>query len=146
MSVRFLKIAFTFICVAGLGACTPRIDQRGKVLEKEQLDQIRPGISTKEDVLRHLGSPSSIPAFNDKVWLYMHRKTSTVSFFDPKILDTGVIKIQFSPANTVEEIHELDGKGHDIAPVRRVTTSATGDQSWTQQIFGNFGRQRNKKD
>ena len=146
MRVFYLKVALTVLCLASLEACTPRITQRGKVPDKEKLDKIRPGITSKEDVIRFLGSPSSVSAFNEKVWLYIHKKTETVSFFQPKTLEKGVVKIQLSPAGVVEEIHELDAEGHNIAPVRRVTSSSTGDQSWTQQVFGNFGRERNKKD
>lgn len=146
MCRRYVKISLCWIVVMGLVACTPRIDQRGKVLEKEDLAKIQPGLSTREDVARHLGSPSSLSAFTDDVWLYIHKRTETVSFFDAKVLDQEVIKIQFSPTGVVEAIHEGGAQGHDIAPVRRVTPSATGDQSWLEQIFGNFGRQRNKKE
>lgn len=143
---RLFKISLTFLCLASVSACTPRITQHGKVPEQEKVDKIRPGMSSKQDVLRELGSPSSVSAFDDKVWLYVHRKTETTSFFNPKVLDKGVLKIHFSSAGVVEEIHNLDADGHDVAPVRRKTPSATNNQSWTQQIFGNFGRQRNKKD
>lgn len=146
MTSRLLTISLVLLCVVGLSACTPRITQRGKVPDQEKVELIRPGLSSKQDVLRALGSPSSLSAFDDKVWLYIHRKTEKTSFFDPKVLEKGILKIHFSPAGVVEEIHELDGEGHDIAPVRRITPSATNTQSWTQQIFGNFGRQRNKKD
>lgn len=146
MRISYLKVAVALIGLVGFEACTPRIIQRGKVPEEEKLEKLRPGLSSKEDVIRLLGSPSSVSAFDSNVWLYVHRKTESVSFFTPKVLEKGVVKILFSPTGVIEEVHRLDAEGHDIAPVRRVTPSSTGSRPWTQQIFDNFGRQRNKKD
>jgi outer membrane protein assembly factor BamE (lipoprotein component of BamABCDE complex) len=143
---------FTFLInglsVLALEACSARIDQRGKMPEPDKLAQIKPGLHSKEDVLRLIGSPTNTGVFDDNSWFYIHKTTETVSFLEPKILDEEVIIIRFDKSGLVKEIHHKDGKGRDITPVKRITPAAGEEPSPLQQIFGHFGRfsKRDKKE
>ena len=131
------------VCLAG---CQSRIDLRGKDFDPKVLTALKPGVTTQEDILRLVGSPSTKAAFEDNVWVYAYKVTETTSFFEPKVIESSVVRISFDKSGVVQEITHLDSQGHLIEPVRRVTKSALEEKSWAGQIFGNFGRQRKKKD
>ena len=67
--------------------CSPTIESRGFNAENVQFSQIKPGIQTKRQVQELLGSPSTIPSFDQDTWYYVSKKTSTTSFFTPEVLD-----------------------------------------------------------
>ena len=50
-----------------LGACVASLDQRGNLPEQEKLAQIQPGSTTRDQVVKILGTPSSTGVFNDKL-------------------------------------------------------------------------------
>ena len=49
----------------GLAACGATVDQRGNLPEREKLAQIRPGSTTRDEVTKILGTPSSVGIFDD---------------------------------------------------------------------------------
>jgi len=124
----------------GTSACTPRIDIHGKLPEPEALEQIQQGQHTREDVMRLIGSPSSASDFGQSVWYYLYKKTKTVSFLTPEVLDEKLILITFDKNGYVEQVLEQDGKGQKIEPVKRSTPTLGQERPILEQVFGSFGR------
>ena len=124
-----------------IAACSPIIDTRGNLPEVEDLDKIKVGASTKEEVSTVLGSPSSVATFDPNTWYYISKRTETVAFFRPEVLDQKVVTIRFDDAGLVKEIVKL-GKddGEELEPVARVTPTAGQSFTVFQQLFGNLGR------
>ena len=58
-----------------LAGCAVSEDQRGNLPDPEKLAQVQPGTTSKEQVIKILGSPSSESTFDDDVWYYISRKT-----------------------------------------------------------------------
>ena len=63
---RFFLAAIVFLAAAG---CTAHIDHHGKLPDPEQMAKIKPGVQDKEEVLRLIGSPSSIAVFDENTWI-----------------------------------------------------------------------------
>ena len=137
----FSLVASIILLVTG---CTARIDHRGKLPDADQIAKIKPGIQDKEEVLRLIGSPSSIASFKENIWIYDYKVTETVSFFLPRETTHKLYIIKFDKQGKVQEIREEDGRGHTIVPIRRVTPSHGDDRTLLQSIFGNFGRKAKK--
>lgn len=137
---------FTFLFLAGLAvafvaACSPRIAARGNLPEPETLEKIVVGQSTKGDVTDLLGSPSSIAAFDENVWLYISRRTETIAFLAPEVVDQRVVLVSFDHANRVDILSEYtleDGK--PVIPSDRITPTSGKEITILQQLFGNLGR------
>ncbi|WP_085783415.1 outer membrane protein assembly factor BamE [Candidatus Nucleicultrix amoebiphila] len=123
-----------------LSACSARIDQRGKIIDDANVEKVKIGAHTREDVFRVLGSPTDIESFDKNTWLYIYRRTETVSFFDPKILEEKVLKVTFDREGLVQTIKYLDEKGREIEPVQRETPYIEAERSALEQVFGSFGR------
>jgi outer membrane protein assembly factor BamE (lipoprotein component of BamABCDE complex) len=63
------------LVASGLAACVPTVDQRGNLPEPDKLAGIRPGATTKDEVAKILGTPSSTAVFDNKTWYYISRRT-----------------------------------------------------------------------
>ena len=78
--IRVPVLALTVAMVAGCGAT---VDQRGNLPEPDKLAEIHPGTTTRDQVVKILGTPSSTGVFDDKNWFYISRKTKQFAFLEP---------------------------------------------------------------
>ena len=129
--------------LAGLlaASCTPTIDNRGYVPDPQALERVRPGGQTRGDVADILGTPSSVTPFADDTWIYIQRKTSTVAFFEPRVLEQNVVVVAFDDAELVSDVRRYtleDGKLID--PVSRKTPAPGKELTFLEQLVGNVGR------
>ena len=62
---RPLLVAATLRCWPR--GCTPTVTTHGHPLDQDQLAQIKPGVTSREEVTRLLGSPSTIGTFDRSV-------------------------------------------------------------------------------
>lgn len=124
-----------------LAACSPNIDQRGNLPEPEKLAQIQPGRTTRDQVTKILGTPSSTGVFDDKNWYYISRKTSQLAFLDPDILDQQVYVINFDGRGVVRSVDHKDLKDRrEIEPAPGATPAPGRELTFVEQVLGNIGR------
>jgi len=134
------KLAVAFVAT-GLAACAATVDQRGNLPAPEKLAQIQPGTTTREQVVKILGTPSSTGVFDDKNWYYISRRTKQVSFFDPDVLDQQVYIVNFDGAGVVRGVDHKDLKdGRDIEPAPGATPAPGRELTFLEQVLGNIGR------
>ena len=122
-------------------ACSPTIENRGYVPDAEALDRVKPGGQTRGDVAELLGTPSSVTPFSDDTWIYIQRKTSTLAFFEPRVLEQNVVVVDFDDAGVVRDVRRYtleDGKLID--PVTRKTPAPGKELSFLEQLVGNVGK------
>lgn len=144
--LHWRKTAILVLGLAGLalaGACTPRQDVQGAVLEQERMDQIIPGSTNDQQARQIMGSPSSMSTFgaSGTIWYYISRETETVAFLAPSVVDQKVFAIAFDPSGMVSGVRHYgikDGKTIDFSS--RVTATRGRDLTILQQLFGNLGR------
>src|SRR5215468_3454268 len=96
--------AMTIVVAAVLSACSAQIDQRGNLPDADAVLSIEPGVQTKDQVSQLLGTPSSVGTFDDKTWYYISKRTRTVAFFDPEVVDQQVLRIKFDDAGIVKNV------------------------------------------
>lgn len=124
-----------------IAACNPIIDTRGNLPHSEDVEKIKVGASTRDEVASVLGTPSSVATFDPNTWYYISKRTETVAFFRPDVLDQKVLTVRFDEAGLVREISQTDKEaGEEIVPVDRTTPTAGQSFSFFQQMFGNLGR------
>jgi outer membrane protein assembly factor BamE (lipoprotein component of BamABCDE complex) len=125
----------------GLGACVASVDQRGNLPEPEKIAQIQPGSTTRDQVVKILGTPSSTGIFNDKSWYYISRKTKRVAFFEPDVLDQQVYVVSFDGKGVVNSVDHKDLKdGREIEPAPGATPAPGRELTFVEQVLGNIGR------
>ena len=124
-----------------LAGCATTVEQRGHLPPPDELAQIHPGKTTKDQVVKILGTPSSVGVFNDKDWYYISRRTKQFSFFDPAVLDQEVYIVDFNDDGVVQAVdHKTLRNGRDIVPVARTTPAPGRELTFLEQLIGNLGK------
>ncbi|TXH36856.1 MAG: outer membrane protein assembly factor BamE [Rhodospirillaceae bacterium] len=136
-----LALGMALGAVLMAGACTARIDQQGNKPDEDQVVQINPGIDDKNRVAELLGYPSTVSTFNDNTWYYISKRTKTIAFWEPDVLDQEVLQISFDNSGIVQDM-KIYGQqdGETIAYVDRKTPTPGNDLTILQQLFGNLGK------
>ncbi|HYI68123.1 MAG TPA: outer membrane protein assembly factor BamE [Skermanella sp.] len=124
-----------------LAACSPSVDTRGNLADKDRLQQIQPGVSTRDDVAAVLGTPSTMGTFDPNTWYYIGARTEKTAFFRPDTVERKVVVVKFDEAGTVADVHQLDqSAGKEVELVERTTPTAGRDMNFIEQMLGNVGR------
>ena len=146
MMYRHYILTILISILISLTGCETHVAYRGKLPDPDQLAKIKPGQQDKEEVLRLIGSPSSMDTFNDNVWIYDYKVLESKSFFTPREVVHRLYLIHFDAHDKVREIRTENGHGRNIRPVQHVTKSPGDDRTFLQTIFGNFGRRVQKSE
>lgn len=124
-----------------VSACSPVVATRGNLTDPELVNQVKPGVSRREDVAALLGTPTSIGTFDENRWYYIGQRTEQTAFFQPEVAERRVVIVSFDDQGTVGEVKELDKtSGQQIEMVDRATPTAGRELGFLEQIVGNVGR------
>lgn len=124
------------LATVSLVACSPKLDTRGAMLDPESVQEIKPGVHTRNEVAQRLGTPSSLATFDDKTWYYIGKKEETVAFLKPKVVEQQVIAIKFDDTGTVREVNKLGLEdGRDIQISGRVSPTRGKELSLFGQMY-----------
>lgn len=123
-----------------LTACTPVTATRGNLLEDYQMKEVMPGIDGKDDVVRKIGSPTTIAPFDDNTWYYMGQRTEKKGIMDPKVVSERVVIVKFDADGKVGTISERTDGREDIPIVQRTTPASGNEYTFMQQMLGNIGK------
>ena len=106
------------------------------------MEKIAPGKQTREQVKRTLGSPSAVGAFEENdVWYYIGKRTKTVAFLKPEVLEHQVVEIRFGADGRISEVNTIDATQFvKPDPVDRVTPTEGNEFTILEQLIGNIGR------
>jgi outer membrane protein assembly factor BamE (lipoprotein component of BamABCDE complex) len=139
--MRLVACTLAAAAALSLASCAKTIDQRGNLPSDEKLAEVQVGVSTRDEVSRVLGTPSSTSTFDEKTWYYISRKTEQFAFLTPELLDQQVVAVTFDDAGIVRDVarHGMDER-RDITPVARSTPAAGKELSFIEQLIGNVGK------
>jgi outer membrane protein assembly factor BamE (lipoprotein component of BamABCDE complex) len=137
---RLARPALMLVSVT-LAGCSISEDQRGNLPDPDKLAEIQPGKTTKSEVVKILGSPSSASTFDDDVWYYISQKTKQVAFFKATLLDQQVYIVDFDDKGVVKDLgHKTLADSEPISPAPGATPSPGRELSFMEQLIGNIGR------
>lgn len=136
---------FNFLCLASVAAlsvaaCTPTQANRGNIVEDFRMNEVVAGVSTRTNVLKSLGSPTTKAPFDDNVWYYIGQKTEKKGVFDPKVIEEKIVVVAFNEEGIVDLIEEVDAERMDIPRVRRKTETGGNEVTVMEQLLGNIGK------
>jgi len=139
--ISICAFAGGLLAAAELCGCSPTVAERGNLPDPDKVAAIRPGATTKDEVVKILGTPSSISVFNDKSWYYISRRTEQLAFFDPDVLDQQVYVVNFDDRGVVKAVdHKNLNDGREITPAPGATPAPGRELTFLEQIIGNVGR------
>ena len=127
--------------IGALAACSPTVATHGHRIDDEALARIQPGLTSRNEVLGLLGSPSSLSTFDDGSWYYVSQRTERKSFYQADVVDQQVVTISFDDTGTVETVEQVDlADAREIELVDRETPTEGNELSVLEQFIGNVGR------
>lgn len=130
----------SLVVLATLIACTPIAANRGNFLDDYQIKEVLPGVDTKDDVVRKIGSPTTVSPFNDKVWFYLGQKVEKKGVLDPRVVSERIVEVTFAEDGLVKSIQERKDGRRDVPLVERETPTSGNDYTFIQQVLGNLGK------
>ena len=129
------------LAAALLAGCAPRVHVQGHVSDPDALAEIKPGVQTRADVARLLGTPSAVGTFDDARWYYISRRTETTAFHAPELIEQQVTVIAFDENGVVTEVAALAADdARAIEPVKEESPTRGRTFGLFEQLLGNLGR------
>ena len=129
-----------FLTTGLICACTPTQSNRGNLVEDFRLEEVTPGVSTRTNVLKSLGSPTTVAPFDNNVWYYIGQKMEKKGIFDPEVVDEQILVVAFNDKGILQTIEKRDADRVNVPTVRRKTHTGGNDVSLIEQLLGNVGR------
>lgn len=124
-----------------MSACTATVSTHGHPLDPEQLAQVKPGVTSREEVARLLGSPSTVGTFEQERWFYVSQRSEVMSFYKADVTQQDVVRIDFDANGIVSDVHthglEL---AQAVEPDPNQTRTMGNELTALRQILGNIGR------
>jgi outer membrane protein assembly factor BamE (lipoprotein component of BamABCDE complex) len=144
----FLRYLSSVLCAVSsivmIAGCGSMVEQRGNLPTQEKLAAIQAGVTSKDEVIKILGSPSSVSIFNNKTWYYISRRTGQTAFFDPDVIDQQVYIVSFDDQDVVKTVdHKGVQDAKAIDPVPRATPAPGRELTFLEQVIGNVGKFNN---
>lgn len=121
-------------------ACSPTVAQRGNMVEDFQLAQVVPYESTRSDVLRNMGSPTTKSTFDESVWYYIGQETEKRGILDPEVTEERIVLVAFNEEGFVEVVKDVDRERMNIPYARDKTPTHGNETTMMQQFLGNLGK------
>lgn len=136
-----IAVFASFAAALAIGACAPDIEEHGDLPAKSEIAQIQPGKTTRDEVVKILGSPSSVGVFDPNTWYYISNKTSQTAFFLPDTTDQQVLIVDFGKDGVVSAVaHKGLKDAENITPAPGATPAPGRELTFIEQIIGNLGR------
>ena len=110
--------------------------QRGYIVDEQALASVKKGMSA-EQVLKTLGTPSTVSTVGNKNWYYISQKSQrTLQFLAESVVDQQVTAVYFDNGLRVERVALYglqDGQVFDF--ISRTTPSGGEESSFLGQLF-----------
>jgi outer membrane protein assembly factor BamE (lipoprotein component of BamABCDE complex) len=136
---NFLCYIFLLITAS---SCVSRVDKMGYMFELSDHDILQEGITSKERVLKIMGSPTLISDFDSEVWIYYSEDVKNFLFFKPEVTERNVLVIKFNDAEIVKEMKRINFSD-EVKKLNFVSNYTTVDSHKTgffKSIFSNVGQ------
>ena len=134
-------LAGGLLLLAGCSVFDAPVIQRGNRVTEALLQEITPGVQTRQDVQALLGSPTQSSTFGDPVWYYISSRTRTRPGRELSVSDQQTVVVEFDPRGVVTQVRTLgEEDGKPVAIVARETPTPGNDRTLLQALFGNVGR------
>lgn len=128
------------LIVALLAACTALYQNHGYIPRDSDLEQVVVGKSTREDVAKAVGRPSSTGLLTGGAWYYVGSRFRLYGPREPQEIDRQVVAISFDEGGVVENVERFGlERGRVVVLSRRVTDSNIKGLGFLRQLLGNIG-------
>jgi outer membrane protein assembly factor BamE (lipoprotein component of BamABCDE complex) len=120
---------------------SPVTEHRGYIVNEADLKKIEPKVTTKAEVQRYMGSPSTVSTIDGEAWYYISSTTETFLYHEPEEVARSVIAVYFDKTSTVQDLVFYGLKDGQVVNLEtRITPTRGKELTILGQLFSNFGR------
>ena len=135
-----LKTLLIMLSLLLIGACSPTFENHGYVPSRAELNQLKVGKSSKENVKNLFGSPSSIGLVQDDRWFYLYTRIKNFMYRSPEIVERQLVVVTFTSNGLLENIERFELQDQEVVVLsRRITESGIKGMSLIQQLLNSAG-------
>lgn len=138
--IATLFVILSLTITATITACAPVTANRGNLLEDYQMQEVKPGLDTRDDVIRKIGSPTTTSPFDNNIWYYMGQQTEKRGILDTKVINERIVMVTFGADGLVDSVKERKEGREDVPVVKRETKTSGNEMTILQQMLGNLGK------
>lgn len=92
-----------------LNACASRLEKHGYMFDLSDHETLQEGVTTKERVLRIMGSPTIISNLDsDEAWIYYSEDVRHFLFFNPDATSRNLLTVRFDHSGAISELKRID--------------------------------------
>ena len=141
MNQKACFFAFLFL----LSSCSQSQVVDGQYPPQYNLKEIIVGDHSKDDVLDILGTPSTIPSFDQNKWFYIEITSDKIAFLEPRLISQKVLQINFDDEDLVSGIQTYSLEDRRVIEMSENKTLTQGRKLtiW-EQLFSNYGNLRDR--
>ena len=138
--MRFFLKLFCLTLLISNCACLSRVEKEGYIFDNASKTSLLENVTTKEKVLKIMGSPTIVSDLEEEVFIYLSQDVKKLLFFKPKIIKREILVINFSKNNTIKSLASYDlTKGRNISFSKKYTKVDGKETSAIAELFGNIG-------
>lgn len=141
---RKFSLILSILAICGpiaISACTPVMATRGNYVDEDRMKGLQVGVSSKAEVEKTLGTPTTTDPFDTNAWYYIGEKTSTTAFFNPKVDTRKIVVVYFDENGLLKNAQEVDEKaGKNVETVKKSTPAPGKEMNAFEQFLSNMGK------
>jgi outer membrane protein assembly factor BamE (lipoprotein component of BamABCDE complex) len=133
---------YIFLLIA-LNACVSKVDKRGYMFDMSDHNLLQEGITSKERVLKIMGSPTLISDLDsDEAWIYYTEDLKRLLFFKPDIISRDVLVVRFNEVGTIRELSRIDLNDEEkqLQFAANFTSVESRKIGFLKSLFSNVGQ------
>lgn len=94
-------------------SCSSNRVKHGYMFDLADHEFLQEGVTSKERVMKIMGSPSIVSDIEDEVWIYYSEDVSNFLFFKPTVKNREILAIRFNEKDLIENIKKLSLNDED---------------------------------
>lgn len=138
---KWIASALVIATLSMTTACATKYETHGTVVKQTQIDRIKIGLHTRNDIAMLLGSPSSMSTFNPNRWYYFTEKTEVKALGQRYVVDRDIVIVDFNDKGIVSALSfksKEDAK--NIEPTKKTTKTHGQTMGVIDQFIDNVGK------
>lgn len=143
--LKLTKNTFVYLLlIFAISSCLSRVEKHGYMIDLVDHDLLQKGITTKDRVLRIMGSPTIISEIDEEeTWIYFSEDVKKLLFFKPNPVARSIISIKFDDSQTISELENYDiSQETKLAFSSYHTKVESNKDGFFKSIFSNIGQVR----
>ncbi len=136
------KLLFALFLIINLTSCIKNTYRSGYLFDLSDHQLVQEGITSKERVLKIMGSPTIISNLDDETWIYYSEESERILFFIPDIKERTILTLKFDRSETVNnlQIITLADEDQKMKFVSKYTKVSSNKIGFFKSIFSNVGQ------